>query len=1195
MKKNADETSVIFRDESLSIKEFLRKNTRGMNIREIADALRINRNSVAKYLDVLTTREEVEFKSFGKSKVYFLSQHVPVSALGRFSSTLMIILNRDQRIVQINDPFLRILNLPRESVIGAAAQDMDCALLKNADIIAWSAEAFQGKEVTNEVSFPENGSLQHFRVVLSPTQFADNTSGVILFFENITEKKQIRSALAESEQNFRTLVEGSGDGCLIIDEEGTILTWNPALEGISGISSGQAVGSNVLDRISDLTVPEYRSKPQIEQIRQDILLLFQGKSTPVRQLPDDIPILRKDGQRRYIQQVSFPVMLGKKMHFGVIIRDVTERRHTEEALVREKAFQNAVMDNVMGIFFVADENEQFVRWNRNLEQVTGYTTYDLLRLRVTDLLAEDERDCIRQKFGTILNEKMPGLFETEIQTKDGRKIPFLVNGVTTVIADRKYRVSLGVDISKRKRAERLLKQSEEKYRRIVETANEGIWGMDRNFITTFVNRKITDLLGYSATEMVGKHITEFMHPDEREDNSLREQNRRNGKKETYERHFIAKDGRSCWVWVSETPQTGSDGSFEGSFAMMTDITKRREAEQALRAIFLSMVGTTGHESLKKITENLSSLLGADCVMVGELCPDRTSVKVLAMVLDGLDVENFSYTLKGTPCEDVAAKGFCIYPDHARDLFPLAKDLADLSIQGYAGTPLRDSGGEILGILCILSRAPLKVDQVTPEIIDIFAVKASAEIERKRAEALLKTSEEKYRRIVETANEGIWGMDQDFITTFVNGKIADRLGYTPGEMIGKHIAVFMHPDELVDNTARMQKRRERKKETYERHLLTKDGRSCWMLVSASPLADPDGKFEGSFAMMIDITKRREAELAIKESEEQFRNLIEQVPGLAVQGYYMDGTTFFWNQASEKLYGYPAAEAIGRNLLDLIIPPEMREDVKGAIAGMAASGQPIPSSDLSLMRSDGSLVDVYSGHAIIRLPGKPTQLFCMDIDLTERRQAELAIRESKDRFDQVAKNADEWIWEVDSGGLYRYSSAAVERILGYTPEEIVGKMHYYDLFEPSARDGLRNLAEGVFRSHEPFRKFVNANIRKNGDTVYLETRGTPVFDKHGTFTGYRGCDTDVTERRNLEMARQEALQQIEKNIGQFAVLGDHIRNPLTVILAETYNLPAESGEKISVQVREIDRIIRQIDRGWIESETVRSFLRKYYEIT
>ena len=117
--------------------------------------------------------------------------------------------------------------------------NVDCPLLRNEDVISWSAEALQGKEIAGEISIPENGSFQHFRVVLTPTQFADNTPGIILFFENITEKKQIRSALVESEQNFRTLVEGSGDGCLIIDEDGTVITWNHALEDISGISSGE--------------------------------------------------------------------------------------------------------------------------------------------------------------------------------------------------------------------------------------------------------------------------------------------------------------------------------------------------------------------------------------------------------------------------------------------------------------------------------------------------------------------------------------------------------------------------------------------------------------------------------------------------------------------------------------------------------------------------------------------------------------------------------------------------------------------------------------------------------------------------------------------------------------------------------------------------------------------------------------------
>ncbi len=102
------------------------------------------------------------------------------------------------------------------------------------------------------------------------------------------------------------------------------------------------------------------------------------------------------------------------------------------------------------------------------------------------------------------------------------------------------------------------------------------------------------------------------------------------------------------------------------------------------------------------------------------------------------------------------------------------------------------------------------------------------------------------------------------------------------------------------------------------------------------------------------------------------------------------THYWNEASERLYGYTATEALGRNLLDLIIPPEMRDGVQQAMQHMAETGQPIPASELSLMRKDGSRVAVFSSHAIVQPQGRVPELFCLDIDLTERKQAEAALQ-------------------------------------------------------------------------------------------------------------------------------------------------------------------------------------------------------------
>jgi PAS domain S-box-containing protein len=140
------------------------------------------------------------------------------------------------------------------------------------------------------------------------------------------------------------------------------------------------------------------------------------------------------------------------------------------------------------------------------------------------------------------------------------------------------------------------------------------------------------------------------------------------------------------------------------------------------------------------------------------------------------------------------------------------------------------------------------------------------------------------------------------------------------------------------------------------------------------------------MVWDIVLRKRTEEGLMRSEERFRKLLESLPAVAVQGYGPDGTAQYWNQASEQLYGYSAEEAIGRNLLELIIPPEMQDAVRQAIGQMAETGEPIAASELSLMRRDGSRVAVYSNHLILEIPGQTPELFCVDIDLTERKEHE-----------------------------------------------------------------------------------------------------------------------------------------------------------------------------------------------------------------
>ena len=145
--------------------------------------------------------------------------------------------------------------------------------------------------------------------------------------------------------------------------------------------------------------------------------------------------------------------------------------------------------------------------------------------------------------------------------------------------------------------------------------------------------------------------------------------------------------------------------------------------------------------------------------------------------------------------------------------------------------------------------------------------------------------------------------------------------------------------------------------------------------------------------------------------------------------------------------------------------------------------------------------------------------LSADLLRAAQLARELRESEQRFRQVAETAAEFIWEADLEGLYIYASPAVERTLGYTAEELVGKKHFYDLFVPAAREELKAAAFRVFAARQSFRAFPNANVTKSGKIVHLETSGSPVLDTAGRLLGYRGADTDVTERRRAEAAARE----------------------------------------------------------------------------
>ncbi len=189
--------------------------------------------------------------------------------------------------------------------------------------------------------------------------------------------------------------------------------------------------------------------------------------------------------------------------------------------------------------------------------------------------------------------------------------------------------------------------------------------------------------------------------------------------------------------------------------------------------------------------------------------------------------------------------------------------------------------------------------------------------------------------------------------------------------------------------------------YVYRIVTGTGRVKYLDHTGRQVLNDKGEVIEVFGSVQDITPRIKIENALKATEMRFHTLLENVSNVSVQGYGSDGTTKYWNKASENLYGYTEKEALGRSLLDLIIPDEMREGVRGAIGSMVASGQPIPPAELSLKRKDGSRVSVYSSHAVVETESDGFNLFCIDIDLTGRKNDEKKIERLLEEKETILK--------------------------------------------------------------------------------------------------------------------------------------------------------------------------------------------------
>ncbi len=568
-----------------------------------------------------------------------------------------------------------------------------------------------------------------------------------------------------------------------------------------------------------------------------------------------------------------------------VLSEMERRRSVETALRESEEKYRVLADNATDIIWILDlVTRKFTYFSPSVEKIQGFTPEEALELpleklftpesytramaELTETLKQDKKHLVEHDRIRVLEFqefcKDGSIISTETRLRfirDADGIPLRLQGITR-------------DITERKRVEEALTESEDFNRGLVENMPDmvAVYGYDRKI--RYANPAVTRMLGYPTEELSGTDMMDYLVPEQRaEIAGVIAERLATGNTKSVEVEILGKEGQRLTVITKGTPVRYH--TEPAVLLVLTDISERKAMETAYQAMVRSMIGTTGLNSLQKITENVSSWLGAECVMIGEIQPDNQTVKVLSMLLDGKEIPDFSYTLKGTPCENAAEKGFCLYPDNVTRLFPKSRDLGELSIRGYVGTPLRNSAGQVFGILCALSRSPIQSFPSMREIMDIIAVKAAAEIERTHMERALRESEEKFRMVVENSLDGILIVSQTGVVLFRNRSVANIFDVeSESDRVGtKNVMEFIAPEsrpQVLRDFTQVAQGIDSYPAIYR--AITANGRQIWIESIGKRI-----QFQNSPAILVsmrDISSRKRMEEAILRANKQL-NLLSSI--------------------------------------------------------------------------------------------------------------------------------------------------------------------------------------------------------------------------------------------------------------------------------------------------------------------------------